>query len=208
MNPEFEIADAFKRTDRSAGLTGRLSDRPPRRRAEAPPAPPEAEKAPQTPAQPVNEPEPTPPAEKPQQPAPRGRRRNSPRKPAADSDGRLVVALPIALRDRARAHASSRGETYLDVALAAVQDVHERLPQLVAARHAELTPPAPSGGLFEHQPRRKVTEATTQVTIRGLTGHDRAVLEELVDTVGAANLTELLTVALDAHLPQRPRSLR
>lgn len=205
--PEFEIADAFKKTERSAGLTGRLGTRVPRSRPEVVPAPVEPVDAPQTPEEPADAPEPTTEPETPQT-ASKAQRRNSPRKAGAGSDGRLVVALPIALRDRARAQASSRGETYLDVALSAVQEVHAQLPQLVADRHSEAAPPATAGGLFEHQPRRKTSEATAQVTIRGLTQHDRRVLEDLVDTVGAANLTELLTVALDAHLPQRPRSLR
>lgn len=206
MNPEFDVADAFKRPDRSAGLAGRLGTRRPTPRPERPQEPADA------PPQPDRGQDTATPAQAPQEPitAPREpvRRRPSPRKAGEGSDGRLVVALPVALRDRARAQASSRGETYLDVTLAAVQDTHPRLAELIAAAH---TAPdeAPAGGLFEHRPRRrKVAEATVQVTIRGLSAHDRGVLEDLVDQTGAANLTELLTVALDEYLPQRPRALR
>lgn len=208
--PEFDIADAFAKTDRAEGLGARLGKRPPRQpRPERPEAPEQPETAPQEPAQgpPAAEvaPDPGPASDAPARPV----KRPAARKSDARTSGRLIIALPIGLRDRARAHSTSRGETYLDVILAAVQDVHPRLSQLIEKRHQGETEAPTSGGLFEHQPRRKrATEATAQVTIRGLTPHDRGVLEDLVTTSGAANLTELITVALDEHLPQRPRSLR
>ena len=214
---EFDVADAFKKPDRSAGLAGRLATRRPQRptqHAEAREAPPQSQEPTESPETAPQGSEPTPTVAEPQEAtaAPqKTRRRPSPRKAGQGSDGRLVVSLPVALRDRARAHAGSRGETYLDVALAAVQETHSRLPQLLAARHGhdEDSTATAAGSLFEHRPRpRKTPEATAQVTIRGLSVHDRAVLEQLVDDVGAANLTELLTVALDEHLPQRPRALR
>lgn len=210
MDAEFNVADAFKKPDRSAALAGRLAARP-QRTAPRPVAHQEAaDSPPTTPAVEEESTQATTEAQMTVTAPQKARRRPSPRKTGQDSDGRLVISLPIALRDRARAHAASRRETYLDVALAAVQDTHERLPQLVAARHSDDTASnASSGSLFEHRPRpRRTPEATAQVTIRGLSTHDRAVLEQLVDDVGAANITELLTVALDEHLPQRPRALR
>lgn len=135
------------------------------------------------------------------------RRRRAPRAAGPESDGRLVVALPIALRDRARAVAASHGETYAEVVLRAIQETHTRLPELVAKHHGGDGPTI--GSLFEHRAKpKRVVEATAQVTIRGLSSHDRSVLDQLVDDVGAANLTELVTVALDEHLPARPRAMR
>lgn len=135
------------------------------------------------------------------------RRRRAPRVAAPTSDGRLVVALPVALRDRAKAVAATRGETYAEVVLRAIQETHPRLGDLVSSRRGDEGPAI--GSLFEHRAKpKRVAEATVQVTIRGLSQHDRGVLDRLVDEVGAANLTELVTVALDEHLPARPRAMR
>lgn len=135
------------------------------------------------------------------------RRRRAPRAAAPTSDGRLVVALPVGLRDRAKAVAATRGETYAEVVLRAIQETHPRLGDLVASHRGGDGPAI--GSLFEHRAKpKRVAEATVQVTIRGLSQHDRGVLDRLVDEVGAANLTELVTVALDEHLPARPRAMR
>lgn len=209
QSPEYNVADAFARPSRTQDLSSRLRKRSPAPAAEDPP---EATR----PAAARPDPSHEPPAEAPaprQTPAAAPARRRSPRTAGPGSDGRLVVALPIPLRDRARAHASGRGETYLDVVLAAVQATHPQLPAALE-RHRAAAAPAEqtggeAGGLFEHRPRpRRATEPTTQVTVRGLSAHDRGVLEQLVDDLGATSLTELITVALDEHLPQRPRSLR
>lgn len=126
-------------------------------------------------------------------------RRRAPRTPGADSDGRLVVALPVALRDRARKAAAAQDETYAEIVLRSIEETHEQLPDLVAAHRGD---GRAVGSLFEHRAKpRRITEGTVQVTVRGLSPRDRGVLDELVDEVGAANLTELITVALDAHLP-------
>lgn len=126
-------------------------------------------------------------------------RRRAPRTPGADSDGRLVVALPVALRDRARKAAAEQDETYAEIVLRSIEETHEQLSDLVAAHRGD---GRSVGSLFEHRAKpKRMTEGTVQVTVRGLSPRDRGVLDELVDEVGAANLTELITVALDAHLP-------
>lgn len=186
--PEYDVADAFKKPDRAAGLAGRLNARPARRRPDPTPDPPSSQPAESAISAAAG-----------QRLAPRP----SPRTAGSGSDRRLVLALPIELRNRARAHASSRGETYLDVVLTAVQEVHDQLPQLLDTHRQEDIPPSTgSGGLFEHQPQhRKAPKAAVQITIRGLSHHDRGVLEDLVESTGAANLTEMITVALEEHLP-------
>lgn len=183
--PEFDVADSFKKPDRAASLSGKLRARPARRRSE-----PAAATQPETTLTAAAE-------------SRASRRRPSPRTAGSGSDRRLVIALPAALRDRARAHAASRAETYQDVVLAAVEAVHDQLPQLLDAHRLEAIPATSEPeGLFDHQPRQhKEPAATVQVTIRGLSHHDRGVLEDLVESTGAANLTEMITVALDAHLP-------
>lgn len=176
--------------------------RPPR------PAQPGPVAVPGTPPDTSNDPSPHPPIPGGTPARARPRPRRAPRTPGPASDGRLVLALPVPLRDRARTVAAGRGETYADVVLRAVQHTHARLPDLIEdRRHHDAG--ATIGPLFEHRThRRRTTEATAQVTIRGLSAHDRAVLDRLVDDVGAANLTELVTVALEADLPTRPRAMR
>lgn len=195
--PEFDVADSFKKKpDRAASLSGRLGARPARRRPEP------AGKQPSEPEAPVRTETPrTSATAEPR--APRRRRGYSSRTANSGSDRRLVVALPVALRDRARAYAASRAETYQDVVLAAVEAVHDQLPQLLDAHRVEAVPATSEAkGLFDHQPRQpKEPAAKVQVTIRGLSHHDRRVLEDLVESTGAANLTEMITVALEAHLP-------
>lgn len=195
--PEFDVADSFKKQpDRSASLSGRLAERPARRRPQ--PAGKQPSKA-EAPARTE-----TPRTSATAQPrAPRRRRGPSSRTANSGSDRRLVIALPVALRDRARAHAASRAETYQDVVLAAIEAVHDQLPQLLDAHRLEAVPAtSETKGLFDHQPRqRKEPAATVQVTIRGLSHHDRRVLEDLVESTGAANLTEMITVALEEYLP-------
>lgn len=196
--PEFDVADSFKKKpDRSASLSGKLGARPARRRPEPAgkqPSEPEAPARTETPRTSSATAEPR---------APRRRRGSSSRTANSGSDRRLVVALPAALRDRARAYAASRAETYLDVLLAAVEAVHDQLPQLLDTHRLDAIPTTDEpGGLFDHQPRQhKEPTATVQVTFRGLSAHDRGVLEDLVESTGAANLTEMITVALDEHLP-------
>lgn len=195
--PEFDVADAFQKPDRAASLSGKLGARPARRRPD-----PAADQPSEPPAPTQYEASTTSTAAE-QERALRGRRVPSPRTAGSGSDRRLVIALPATLRDRARAHAASKGETYLDVVLAAVEEVHDQLPQLLDKHRQDAIPPTiESTGLFEHQPRQpKEPTATVQVTIRGLSHHDRKVLEDLVETTGAANLTEMITVSLDEHLP-------
>lgn len=194
--PEFNVADSFKKPDRAASLSGKLRARPARARPE-----PAGDQPPEPPAPTRPETTRTPPAAEPR--APRHRRGPSPRTASSGSDRRLVIALPATLRDRARAHAASRAETYLDVVLAAIQEVHDQLPRLLDEHRLDAIPTTNEPtGLFDHQPRQhKEPTATVQVTIRGLSHHDRGVLEDLVESTGAANLTEMITVALDDHLP-------
>lgn len=212
--PEIDLS-AMARPDRSAGLGGRLAPRRPAPPAPAPQTPPPAqEPASESPAAPpASTDQDTTPSPAPAAASTAGRgsgdlRRRSPRAAGPDSDGRLVIAIPPGLRDRARAAAASRGLTYADIALEAVEAVHDQLPELVE-RHRQPDPETRGRGLFEHRPRqRRASEATVQITIRGLNAHDRGVLDQLVEGSGAHTLTELLTVALDAHLPVRPRSMR
>ena len=184
---EFDLS-AMRRPDRTAGVA-----LPPRPRPVTQPSnePEAARQVSETPA--------------PQAAAPT--RRRSPRTASADSDGRLVIALPIPLRDRARAYAASHGYTYADVCLEAIETHHEHLSDLVDALRATSSG-AETGVLFERRPTARATTPTTQVTIRGISAHDRKVLDSLVDQAGARTLTELLLAVLDEHLPHRPRALR
>lgn len=209
MNPDpFDLA-GFRKPTKPAQPS------PAPQQAPEPTAEPESAKTPETPREtPEQAPEPN---EAATEPAGRAvatggeatppRRRRAPRAPGPASDGRLVVALPVTLRDRARAVAASHGETYAEVVLRAIQETHSRLPGLITAHRGTAGPAI--GDLFEHRAKpKRVVEATAQVTIRGLSAHDRGVLDQLVDDVGAANLTELVTIALDENLPARPRAMR
>lgn len=120
--------------------------------------------------------------------------------------GRAIILVSVQLRDRLRAVATSKGKTYRDLILDAVEATVDDLPELITKHTGTKTV---NTGLFE----RTVTTTTpsegkVQVTIRGLTPQHRQVLTDLVQQTGAPSLTALLVAALEAHLPERPRSLR
>ena len=139
---EFDLS-AMRRPDRTAGVA-----LPPRPRPVTQPSnePEAARQVSETPA--------------PQAAAPT--RRRSPRTASADSDGRLVIALPIPLRDRARAYAASHGYTYADVCLEAIETHHEHLSDLVDALRATSSG-AETGVLFERRPTARATTPTAHV---------------------------------------------
>lgn len=130
------------------------------------------------------------------------------RAPRRTSTGdRLLIALPLSLRDRLRAVAQTRQVTYRDLVLDAIEATVDELPSLLTPQASETV----HTGLFERAATRKTkpaTEGTAQVTIRGLTPQNRDVLAQLVTDTGATSLTQLITTALDKHLPERPRALR
>jgi hypothetical protein len=110
----------------------------------------------------------------------------------------IVVYLPVSLRDRLRAHHAASKETYTTIILDAVEDAHEKLPELLQAYR-----PAPrQGGLFRHhaRPRAQHDEPHVQVSFRPVRA-DLQVLDRLTTEHRAPNRSALLAAALDHYLP-------
>lgn len=135
-------------------------------------------------------------------PPPPTRARTAP----AANNGRAIIQVSVALRDRLRAVATTKNKTYRDVIFDAVEATIDDLPDLLE-HHSQATT---NTELFERASTRPhtTTEGRVQVTIRGLTPQNRAVLNDLVQRTHAPSMTALLTAALEAHLPERPRALR
>lgn len=126
---------------------------------------------------------------------PKKRRR---RATTAADDG-TGVYLPVALRARLRAYARREGGSYTDVTLDAIEDVHDRLGEL-------LTPAEPprTGPLFSGRVRRRRiahdNDPHVQVNLR-LSVEDRDIVDEIAEVKKAANRSALIAAALDAFLP-------
>lgn len=110
------------------------------------------------------------------------------------------VYLPVSLVERLRKFAKSTAGTYTDITLDAIEDVHDRLADLV--RPAVVAGPSRSGPLFAgRQPRRMThTEPHQQVNMR-FSAQDLEVIDQLVEQVDAPNRSAMLSAALDAYLP-------
>lgn len=119
---------------------------------------------------------------------------------------RVLIMVTTHLRDRLKAVATSKNTTYRDLVFDAIESTVDKLPELMTHRTGQET----NTGLFNRSTTRPNTsaEGKVQVTIRGITAQNRAVLNDLVQSTGAPSLTALITAALEAHLPERPRSLR
>lgn len=110
----------------------------------------------------------------------------------------VIVYLPASLRDRLRAQASSRGATFTDLALEAVDATHGRLDQLLADTRRPTRP----GSLFAAPPpRRRLrhSEPQVQVSLR-LTRSNLDVLDRLTREHTAPSRSALVSAALGAHL--------
>lgn len=128
-------------------------------------------------------------------------------KPSPHAKERVLIMVTAHLRDRLKAVAASKNKTYQDLVFDAVEATVDDLPDLMVHRTGQGTT---NTGLFNRATTRPHTsaEGKVQVTIRGVTPQNRAVLDGLVQSTGAPSLTALITAALEAHLPERPRSLR
>lgn len=126
--------------------------------------------------------------------------------PAPHTKARILIMVTTHLRERLKAVAASKNKTYQDLVFDAIEATVDDLPDLLAHRTGKST----NTGLFNRTTARPQTtaEGRVQVTIRGVTHQNRAVLNGLVQSTGAPSLTALITAALEAHLPERPRSLR
>lgn len=131
--------------------------------------------------------------------APTSRRPAKPATPTGDAVvPRLVILqLPNGIADQMRDHARSRGVTYKELSLDAVEATADKLPDLLAAAR----PQARGTGLFagEHVAAQKRPEGRRQVSIK-LTEGSIAALDDLASRVGARSRSELVATALSAYL--------
>lgn len=105
----------------------------------------------------------------------------------------MTVYLPRSIFERLDAETSRRGISRTAMMLMAVNDTHERLPELLAVE------PAPRGALFDvPQARPAKTEPDVQTSIR-VTDQQLAVLQALA-TQNSTNRSRVLTAAIDLFL--------
>jgi len=94
------------------------------------------------------------------------------------------------------------GRTNAEIALGAIDAVHERLAELVDAHHTQ-APPGGEGSLF---PGRRTTTGRRRGGPRRvlwtiqITPAETAVIDRLMTETGAASRSELVAVAVEAHL--------
>lgn len=95
-----------------------------------------------------------------------------------------------------------RGTHYADQVLDALETTVDDLPSLVAAAGASQHI---KGRLFEREvpAQAPAAEQRKQLTIRGVTKSQLAVIDDLVESTGAGSRSRLVTVALDHVLPAR-----
>jgi hypothetical protein len=201
--PKADLGSAFGAPDRTRSLSGRLApvrppaqvpgEEPPVRDPEDGPGAPQALTAASAPVRP--------PAERPTPPA--ARSKTSPQPTSATRQGKgairpVVVYLPAALRGRLRAAATAETTTHTDLVLAALDATHSQLAGRFSAAD-----PAPSS-LFAAQGRRRrrqrQDEPQVQVSLRPVSD-DLAVIDGLVETVGASSRSAMIAAALDLYLP-------
>lgn len=106
-----------------------------------------------------------------------------------------TLSLPVDLTDRLKAWAHGQRVTYAQAVMSAIEAHYDELDELVAA----LQPTEVSGRLFTVTEKAE-QEPRTSVTFN-MENRNLAVLDQLVDQVGADNRSELCIAALDAYLP-------
>lgn len=95
--------------------------------------------------------------------------------------------------------AAKRGRTNATVVYDAIESFLSELPALLAARHSTPTP-TPGGGLFVRQTADAHDDTRIPWTFK-VTPTNRAVLDGLVDRLGAASRSELVSVVLEHAYP-------
>jgi hypothetical protein len=115
------------------------------------------------------------------------------------SQDTLVLLVTRTLHARMKQHQHNTGTPYREQVLDALEATHHDLPDLIG----KTTPPVVQGSLFERVlPATAPAEARVQVTIRNFLPTQMAVIDHLVDQVGATGRVELVATALDHHLPE------
>lgn len=120
------------------------------------------------------------------------------RKPT--SQDTLVLRATLTLHARMQEQQRLTGANYRDQVLDAIEATHTDLPDLLA----KVTAPVVQGSLFERlQTTAPDAEAKVQVTVRNFLPTQMAVIDQLVAQAGSSR-TELVTTALNHHLPEYP----
>lgn len=113
------------------------------------------------------------------------------------SNVHIPVALIDALNETKRTTRMSNG----DIIITALEQTYEQLKTLIHPR------PTTGGALFSQRvsrpPRTPITEPVTPLNYR-LSTEDYAVLDKLVDDLGATSRSHLITVALSAYYKHQP----
>lgn len=113
------------------------------------------------------------------------------------SNVHIPVALIDALNETKRSTRMSNG----DIIITALEQTYEELKTRIHPR------PIAGGSLFSQRvsrpPRTPITEPVTPLNYR-LSTEDYAVLDRLVDELGATSRSHLITVALSAYYDRQP----
>jgi len=111
----------------------------------------------------------------------------------------VILQLPNGIADQLRDNARSRGVTYKELTLDAVEATADRLADLLAAAR----PQARGTGLFagERTSAQARPEGRRQVSIK-LTEGSITALDELAEKLGARSRSELVATALRAYLSE------
>lgn len=117
--------------------------------------------------------------------------------PLRASNVHIPVTLIGGINDTKRTTRMSNG----DIIITAIEQTYEQLRERIRPR------PATGGALFSRRvsrpPRTPTTEPVTPLNFR-MTSDDYQVLDRLVDELGAASRSHLITVALSAYYQRLP----
>ncbi|HEX2418047.1 MAG TPA: hypothetical protein VHJ83_07990 [Micromonosporaceae bacterium] len=126
-----------------------------------------------------------------------------------DTPQQVSVYLLPAGRAAARKHAENKGLTNAGVALQAIDAMAAQLPALIEARHTGRDVDGSEGSapsLFPPRRRKRGSGGKSRVLWSiNLTPSELEVVDGLVTRTGARSRSELISVAIEAHLLPRPR---
>ena len=139
----------------------------------------------------------TTPTPEPAAPRPRPGR---PTNPHSDSDGTRPtnITVPVTIFNKLKTAREQKGVSTGELIAHAIESHLSELPELLAASDRPITP----GGMFNTRARRlprRGDEPERPITYR-MTSQDLAVIDDLVDSLGARSRGHLITAALRAEL--------
>lgn len=121
--------------------------------------------------------------------------------PALGARRQISFATPVAIRHRLREYLAAAETTLADAIMTAIENAYPRIDELLTGHR----PVVHRGPLFTRARSTPDRTDHVQVSLR-LPSDAISTIDRLAAEHGAANRSQLITVALDAYLPGEPRT--